>query len=344
MIARATQWRRARKESMMLLSVTSMEGVGDSTSYVVATSKEGVNDAASGDKHERFQLHARKESTMALSKVPVTCAEGVIDDIKCEQQQQGRVRGCIEGFDDGATEDSDNHVKLLPCSDIPPCDNKEMLKVILSVDSSLKTKQDGILCVLKDALTECAFVRWGGDDQHWMLGMSKGRRILSFRAFFALFTLRMDATVFLCLLDQLMSAFSMAASHSNAKSYAVRCLTRSKYIMCTIGPPWSHTLALLVLEWRSLAISLLMLAMKFSICGGRIICLQQVGASRNIPSKALIGSSRSIEGSWFFFGFFVSSATTSLRACWFLTMLSIRVKEMMSWLLATSSFVLACPS
>ncbi|KAF7803221.1 uncharacterized protein G2W53_042332 [Senna tora] len=200
MIARATQWRRARKESMMLLPVTSMEGVDDSTSYAVATSKEGVNDAASGDKHERFQLHARKESTMTLSKVPVTCAEGVIDDIKdsmtsppmvpgtsvkelttshippsavrariartsashnsqdCEQRQQGRARGCVEGFDDGATEDSDNHVKLLPCSDIPLCGDKEMLKVILSVNFSLKTKQDGILCALKDALTECGKV------------------------------------------------------------------------------------------------------------------------------------------------------------------------------------------
>ncbi|KAF7802895.1 uncharacterized protein G2W53_042006 [Senna tora] len=107
--------------------------------------------------------------------------------------------------------------------------------------------------------------------------------------------------------------------------------------------PWSHTLALLVLEWRSLAISLLMLAMKFSICGGGILCLQQVGTSRNIPSKALLGSSCSIEGSWFFFGFLVSAATTSLRACWFLTMLSRRVEETTSWLLATSLFVLACP-
>ncbi|KAF7825497.1 uncharacterized protein G2W53_016661 [Senna tora] len=59
MMARATQWRRARKESMMLLlkvPVTSMEGVDDGTSYAVATSKEGVNDAAtkgSGDKHRR---------------------------------------------------------------------------------------------------------------------------------------------------------------------------------------------------------------------------------------------------------------------------------------------------
>ncbi|KAF7807933.1 uncharacterized protein G2W53_040094 [Senna tora] len=216
---------------MLLLKVlmTSMEGDDDGTSYAVATSKEGVNDAAtkgSGDKHGRFQLHARKESTMALSKVPVTCVEGVIDGTKvlatcmeefndvttngsrdkcervddvthpswcsacedskdeqedeveckklmmvqtkvlpasmegvgatkdsreqsiplgsqasnCEQRQQGRARGCVEGFGDGATEDSYNHVKLLPCSDIPPCDNKEMLKVIMSVDFSLKTK------------------------------------------------------------------------------------------------------------------------------------------------------------------------------------------------------------
>ncbi|KAF7821823.1 uncharacterized protein G2W53_027278 [Senna tora] len=73
----------------------------------------------------------------------------------CEQRQQGRARGCVKGFGDGATEDFDNRVKLLPCSEIPPCDNKEMLKVILSVDLSLKTKQDGILCALKDALTEC---------------------------------------------------------------------------------------------------------------------------------------------------------------------------------------------
>ncbi|KAF7840780.1 uncharacterized protein G2W53_003078 [Senna tora] len=48
--------RRARRESMMLLLkvlVTSIEGVDDSPSYAVATSKEGVNDAASGDKHGR---------------------------------------------------------------------------------------------------------------------------------------------------------------------------------------------------------------------------------------------------------------------------------------------------
>ncbi|KAF7818460.1 uncharacterized protein G2W53_023915 [Senna tora] len=113
-----------------------------------------------------------------------------------------------------------------------------------------------------------------------------------------------------------------------------------------------HTLSLC---WRSsgdlwhlfLALdepSLLTSTTKFSICGGGILCLQQVGASRNIPSKALLGSSRFIEGSWFFFGFFVSAATTSLGACWFLMMLSKRVEEMTSWLLATSSSVTACPS
>ncbi|KAF7821822.1 uncharacterized protein G2W53_027277 [Senna tora] len=112
-----------------------------------------------------------------------------------------------------------------------------------------------------------------------------------------------------------------------------------------VGPPWSQ------LEWQSLAFvlasyepSLLTSTTKFSIRGGGILCLQQVSTSRNIPSKALLESSRSIEGSWFFFGFFVSAATTSLRACWFLTMLSRRVEEMTRWLLATSSFVLACPS
>ncbi|KAF7809900.1 uncharacterized protein G2W53_036643 [Senna tora] len=357
MIARARQWRRARKESMMQLlkvSVTSMGGVDDSTSYVVATSKEGVNDAASGDKRGRFQLHARKESTMALSKVPVTCVEGVIDDTKvletcmedfndvttngsrdkcervddvthpswlyqqawkelviqkipgsnlslcsvsdnnqdveefddaCEQRQQGRARGCVEGFDDGATEDFDNH-----------------------------TKKDGTLCALKDALTECGkcltFIRSGGDDQPWMLGMSKGTSLLSARGGERLQTLGM----------------SKAGG--------------SMWLLFFCWFPWSHTLALLVLEWRSLAISLLMLAMKFSICGGEILCLQQVDASWNIPSKALLGSSRSIERSRYdelVTGYFVVRDRLS-----FLMMLSEGVEEMTSWLPATLSFVLTC--
>ncbi|KAF7829906.1 uncharacterized protein G2W53_012239 [Senna tora] len=221
-----------------------------------------------------------------------------------------------------------------------------MLKVILSVDSFLKTKQDGILCVLKDALTDCGsdgyeIAKSLGGERFKVVALFCCYKVVGFypSAPSSLCSLYAWTPQFFVLADQLMSAFSMAASHSNAKSYAVRCLTRSKYILGTIGldrelstkrnchlfhgldsganlmynvPPWSHTLALLVLEWRSLAISLLTLAMKFSICGGRIICLQQVGASRNIPSKALLGSSRSIEGSWFFFGFFVSAATTSL--------------------------------
>ncbi|KAF7842504.1 uncharacterized protein G2W53_004802 [Senna tora] len=346
--------RRARRESMMLLLkvlVTSIEGVDDSPSYAVATSKEGVNDAASGDKHGRFQLHARKESTMALSKVPVTCAEGVIDDIKvpatcievvndvttegrggvqetddganndstskhgrswrykrfqgaihsfgefkpltsllvqcepqqpgcgrfddgevCEQRQQGRARGCVEGFDDGATEDSDNHVKLLPCSDIPLYDDKEMLK------------------------------GWRTTSDTWNV-----RRCITS----------------LCLAFITCLCFTLG-------------MLRDIVFKVFLG----HTISSLVLEWRPLAISLLMLAMKFSICGGGILCLQQVDASWNIPSKALLGSSRSIEGSRYdelVTGYFVVRARLS-----FLTMLSKRVEEMTSWLPATLSFVLTC--
>ncbi|KAF7825965.1 uncharacterized protein G2W53_017129 [Senna tora] len=332
--------RRARRESMMLLLkvlVTSIEGVDDSPSYAVATSKEGVNDAASGDKHGSACEDSKdevecKKLTMVLTTILPASMEGVgaTKDSReqsipcaCEQRQQGRARGCIEGFDDGATEDSDNHVKLLPCSDIPPCDNKEMLKVILSVDSFLKTKQDCILCVLKDALTECGVAN---NVRH--LECQKVHHF-TLPGFHPLLMLHLRHVEGCCLLKST-STLNLAVLVSHT--------------LLTGGPPWSHTLALLVLEWRSLAISLLTLAMKFSICGGRIICLQQVGASRNIPSKALLGSSRSIEGSWFFFGFFVSAATTSLGACWFLMMLSRRVEEMTSWLMATSSSVTACPS
>ncbi|KAF7833502.1 uncharacterized protein G2W53_015835 [Senna tora] len=158
--------RRARKESMMLLlkvSVTSMKGVDDGTSYAVQDEQEveaGMrvidDDTTKGSSymrgrsqrwHYRKSRHFVEESSFFL---PLTSLLA-----QCKQRKQGRARGCVEWFDDGATEDSDNHVKLLPCSDIPPCDDKEMLKVILSVDFSLKTKQDGILCALKDALTEC---------------------------------------------------------------------------------------------------------------------------------------------------------------------------------------------
>ncbi|KAF7841127.1 uncharacterized protein G2W53_003425 [Senna tora] len=293
---------------------------------------------------------------------------------------------------------------------------------LIFVISSYKRKdsKEHRLCTLYDIKRCLTFVRWGGDDQPWMLGMSKGISLLSARGGERLQTLGMPEVNFyiesccvgflhfpgwssLCLLDQLMSASGMAALHSNAKSSPARCLTRSKYIMCMIAMmpresslswPWmlnhfpadilqgkaslisiagtvvkspcqqpldvhelyqvflGHTLSLC---WRSsgdlwhlfLALdepSLLTSTTKFSICGGGILCLQQVGASRNIPSKALLGSSRFIEGSWFFFGFFVSAATTSLGACWFLMMLSRRVEEMTSWLLATSSSVTACPS
>ncbi|KAF7830349.1 uncharacterized protein G2W53_012682 [Senna tora] len=279
-----------------------------------------------------------------------------------------------------------------------------MLKVILSVDFSLKTKMDGILCALKDALTDhernssLIFVissyKRKDSKEHRLCTLYDIKRhvggccLLKSTSTLNLVvlvscTLLAGGSSSLCLLDQLMSASGMAALHSNAKSSPARCLTRSKYIMCMIDvlqgkaslisiagtvvkspcqQPLDvhelyqvflgHTLSLC---WRSsgdlwhlfLALdepSLLTSTTKFSICGGGILCLQQVGASRNIPSKALLGSSRSIEGSWFFFGFFVSAATTSLGACWFLMMLSRRVEEMTSWLLATSSSVTACPS
>ncbi|KAF7838869.1 uncharacterized protein G2W53_007351 [Senna tora] len=251
MIARATQRRRAMKESMMLLlkvPVTSIEGVDDSTSYAMVTSKEGVNDAPTKGSDDK---HGSMEGVDDGTKVLATCMEEFndvttngsrdkcerVDDVthpscmkgvcatkdsreqsipsgsqasnessfflpltsllaQCEQRQQGRAKGCVEGFDDSAIEDSDSHVKFLPCSDIPSCDNKEMLKVILSADFSLKTKQDGILRVLKYALTECGkcitFIRWGGDDQPWMLEMSKGTSLLSARGGERLQTLGMS--------------------------------------------------------------------------------------------------------------------------------------------------------
>ncbi|KAF7826664.1 uncharacterized protein G2W53_017828 [Senna tora] len=291
--------------------VTCVEGVDDATK-VLETCMEEFNDVTnngSRDKCERVDdvTHPSwcsacedskdevecKKLTMVLIKVLPASMEGVgaTKDSReqsipcaCEQRQQARARGCVEGFDDGATEDSDNHVKLLPCSDIPPCDDKEMLKVTLSVNFSLKTKQDGILCALKDALTEHV-------EGSCLLKSTSTLNL----AVLVSCTLLAGGSSSLCLLDQLMSASGMAALHSNAKPFAC-------------SRPSSH--GSLVLEWRPLAISLLMWAMKFSVFGGGILFQQQVGASRNIPFKALLGSSRSIEGSWFFFGFFVSVATS----------------------------------
>ncbi|KAF7805833.1 uncharacterized protein G2W53_037994 [Senna tora] len=160
--------RRARRESMMLLLkvlVTSIEGVDDSPSYAVATSKEGVNDAASGDKHGSMEGVDDGTSYAVQDEQEVEAGMGVIDDdtakgtgvkeltmshippgavrariaktsvsdnnqdveevddgevvislgsrtsffpltsllAQCEKRQQGRARGCVEGFDDGAT-------------------------------------------------------------------------------------------------------------------------------------------------------------------------------------------------------------------------------------------------
>ncbi|KAF7826458.1 uncharacterized protein G2W53_017622 [Senna tora] len=176
-------------EQEVEVPVTCVEGIIDGTK-VPATCMEVVNDVTTEgssdmDKCERVDdvthpswCSACKDSKdeqedeveckkllMVQTKVLPTSMEGVGATKDSREQsipsgsQASNVPPCAVGyvkvFGDGATEDSDNHVKLLPCSEIPPCDNKEMLKVILSVDLSLKTKQDGILCALKDALTEC---------------------------------------------------------------------------------------------------------------------------------------------------------------------------------------------
>ncbi|KAF7842144.1 uncharacterized protein G2W53_004442 [Senna tora] len=110
---------------------------------------DGAN-KGSTSKHGRSWCYKRFQGAIhSLCSVSDNNQDVEEFDDACEQRQQGRARGCVQGFDDGATEDSDNH-----------------------------TKKDGILCALKDALTECGkcltFIRWGGDDQPWMLGMSKG--------------------------------------------------------------------------------------------------------------------------------------------------------------------------
>ncbi|KAF7841128.1 uncharacterized protein G2W53_003426 [Senna tora] len=89
-MARATQWRRTRKESMMLLlkvPVTSMEGDDDGTSYAMATSKEGVNDADTGTS---YAVQAEQE---------VEASIGVIDDDTTKVT-------CVEEFSDVTTNGS----------------------------------------------------------------------------------------------------------------------------------------------------------------------------------------------------------------------------------------------
>ncbi|KAF7821824.1 uncharacterized protein G2W53_027279 [Senna tora] len=87
----AVKWRRARKESMMLLlkvPVTSMEGDDDGTSYAAATRKEGVNDA------------------MLLLKVLVTSMEGDDDGTSYAVQAEQEVEAGMGVVDNNTTKGS----------------------------------------------------------------------------------------------------------------------------------------------------------------------------------------------------------------------------------------------
>ncbi|KAF7825496.1 uncharacterized protein G2W53_016660 [Senna tora] len=167
--------------SPLKVPVTCVEGVDDATK-VLETCMEGFNDITtngSRDKCERVDnvTHPSwfsacedskdevecKKLTMVLTMVLLASMKGVGATKDSRKKSIPCAVGCVDGFDDGATEDSDNHVKLLPCSDIPPCDNKEMLK--------------------------------GGNDQPWMLGMSKGTSLLSVRSGERLQTLGMSEGV-----------------------------------------------------------------------------------------------------------------------------------------------------
>ncbi|KAF7810364.1 uncharacterized protein G2W53_037107 [Senna tora] len=146
--------RRAKKESMMLLlkvQVISIEGVDDGMSYAVQDEQEvevgmGVidDDTTKGSNYmsgrsQRWHYRSASDNSKDVEE---------FDDGECEQRQQGQARGCVEGIDDGATEDSDSHVKL-----------KQVMAMMLAKRFGSER------CI--------TFIRWGGDDQPWMLRMPK---------------------------------------------------------------------------------------------------------------------------------------------------------------------------
>ncbi|KAF7801472.1 uncharacterized protein G2W53_040583 [Senna tora] len=386
--------RRARRESMMLLLkvlVTSIEGVDDGTSYAVATSKEGVNDAATKG--------TCVEGVDDVTKVLETCMEEFNDVTtngsrdKCE-----RVDDVTDPSWCSACEDSKDEVE---CKKLTMVLTKEMLKVILSVDFSLKTKQNGILCALKDALTDCGnhernsslisvignYKRkdskghrlWVANDfrhlqcqkvHHFTLPGFHPMLVLYLRRVEGCCLLKSTSTLnlavldsilphllrfvhlthgrhnSLCLLDQLMSAPGMAASHSNAKSSPACCLTRSKYIMCTIGKASLISIAGTVVKSPCQPRSSLWMSMSF-IRSSLVTHSHFVGAQVATFGNLSFDVGNEVLHLWrimVLLRVLCECRYKSLRACWFLTMLSRRVEEMTSWLLATSSSVLACPS
>ncbi|KAF7818459.1 uncharacterized protein G2W53_023914 [Senna tora] len=124
-----------KKLTMVLTTVlpASMEGVGDTKD-----SREQSIPCADVEEVDDGEVVISLRSRTSFFPLTSLLAQ-------CEKRQQGRARGCVEGFDDGAY----CHAKLLPCSDTPPYDNKEMLKVILSVVFTLKTKKVAYSALLK---------------------------------------------------------------------------------------------------------------------------------------------------------------------------------------------------